>query len=412
MKRFFIIFALPVVIWGGGLDLRTIIAKAERNALAEAKNLDIRSKQSETEAASKAYAPTIDIGLSQVINSPVTIQTPGSIGTAFVEAQMNLFDGGRKAATKEAKQFELDAAMYEKKAFAISTALQVIKQYYELKKIKANLSALKERGKEIKAQLERVKKFKKAGLATNSSVARLNAAYEGNRYSVENMMLALQSAKENLKLLSGINIKNLKRNYLLEPKSVRFSPFESIRAMQAQAEAIGKNAEAINAAYAPQLDMSYTYNKTVYGDIAAGVPPASLPDHSHKFQIAATMRLYDGGSIGSNGEALRYKKLSLLSQIRHEIKKQKMNYRLARKRLHTTRAQIRSAKSALKAAKSAYKEAKKNYEAGVIDNVAYLDALSSLIEAKARYQVTRYDYEINKAVYYFYAGANIKRFIR
>jgi len=345
---------LSVVVSAGGLDLRTIINKAEHNSLIEAKSRNVRSKELEAKAAESAYAPTVDIGLSQAINSPATMQMPGSIGTAFVKAQMNLFDGGRRALGKEAKLFEREAAVYEKQAFAKSTALQVIRHFYTLKKLKANLTALRQRGEELGAQLRRVKKLKKAGMTTSTSVDRLKAAYEGNRYAIENMQLLIESSAENLKLLSGLKtIRSLKRNYFAEPKGVRFRVFEATRAMQAQARAVGKNADAIKTAYSPQLNMSYTYSKMAYGDLARGVPPSSMPDHSHKFQITAAMRLYDGGTTGSKSEAVRYKKLALLSQIRHEIKKQKMNFRLAKRRLSASRAQIRSARSALSAARSA-----------------------------------------------------------
>jgi outer membrane protein TolC len=412
MKKILIVSLLPLMMWGKGLDLRTIITNAEHNSLGEAKNMNIKSKQMEVDAASSAYAPTIDIGLSQLYSSPITKQNPGWTGSAFVKANMNLFDGGRKALTKEAKLFEQDAAIYEKKAFAKSTALQIVKQYFAIKKLRANLTALRQRGHELSAQLSRVKKLKNAGMTTSSSVAKLNAAFEGNQYGVENMKLAIESSEENLKLLSGLRIRNLKRNYFAEPKGVKFRVFESTRAMRAQANAIGKSAEAINAAYSPQVNIAYTYNKMEFSDLAKGVLAKSMPDHSHKFQITAAMRLYDGGTIGHKSEAVKYKKLALLSQIRHETKKQKMNYRLASKRLRTTRAQIRSANSALHAAQSVYNEVKKNYEAGVVDNVTYLDALSQKIEAQARYQATRYDYEVNKAMYYFYAGQSLKRYIK
>jgi outer membrane protein TolC len=412
MKKALLGTLFPALIWSGGLDLGTIIAKAEHNSLSEAKSMKIRSKQMEAEAAGSAYAPTIDIGLSGMINSPVTKQTPGSVGTAFVKAQMNLFDGGRKGLTREAKLHERDAALYEKKAFEKSTALGVVRQYFALKKLQANLAALRQRRDELSAQLARVKKLKKAGMTTSSSVARLEAAYEGNRYGIENMKLAIESSEENLKLLSGLRITHLKRNYIVEPGHVHFRLFDSTRAMQAQAQAIGKSADAIRAAYSPQVNMSYTYNKLEYSDLARGVPSKAMPDHSHKFQMTVAMRLYDGGTVGRKSEAVRYSKLALLSQIRHEVKKQKMNFHLARKRLHTTKVQIQSTRSALLAARSAYDEAKKNYEAGVIDNVTYLDALSGLTEARARYQATRYDYEVNKAMYYFYAGQNIRRYIK
>jgi outer membrane protein TolC len=38
---------------------------------------------------------------------------------------------------------------------------------------------------------------------------------------------------------------------------------------------------------------------------------------------------------------------------------------------------------------------RKQYEAGVVDNVTYLDALTRMNLAQARHQATRYEYEIN-----------------
>jgi len=412
MKKLLILAALPALLLAKPVSLGTLIRHAERNDLAQAKSMNIRSKESALSSAESAYAPTIDIGLSHLTNSPVTAQRPGGISTAFVQVKMNLFDGGRKAKTIQAKRYERQAALFERQAFTRSIGLNVVRQYFTAKKVRANLAALRQRSRELQAQLNRIRKLKAAGMTTASKVDQLKAAYEDNRYQIENTKLGMESSTENLKLLSGINARHLARNYLVEPKHVGFRVFASTRAMRAQARAIGKNAEAISAAYSPQLNASYTYSRTAFSDLAPGVPSASLPDHGHKFQLSAGMRLYDGGTIAHKSEAVRYQKLALMAKVRHAIKEQKMNHRLARKRLHSTRAQITSARAALRAAQSSYKSTKKQYEAGVVDNVTYLDALSQKTMAQARYQATRYDYEIAKAVYYFYAGHNIKRFIR
>ncbi len=404
--------ALPALASGRSLSLKTLITHAEHNDLARAKTMNIRAKQQEIDAAERAYAPTVDIGLSQTINSPVTRQSPGTVSAAFVRANMNLFDGGRKAKTIEAKQYEHRAALFEKQAFARSTALGVVRQYFALKKLRANLSALRQRGHELQAQLDRIRKLKAAGMATSAMVDKLKAAHADNTYQIENTRLGIESSAENLKLLSGLNSRHLARNYFVEPRHVAFRVFESTRAMRAQAAAIGKNAEAIASAYSPQVNASYTYKRTAFGDLAPGVSPASLPDHSHTFQLNVGMRIYDGGTLGRKSEAVQYQKLALRAKIRHAVKEQKMNYRLARKRLHTVRAQIHSARTALAAAKSSYQSVKKSFEAGVVDNVTYLDALSQKTMAQARYQATRYDYEIAKAIYYFYAGKNLKRYVR
>jgi outer membrane protein TolC len=325
---------------------------------------------------------------------------------------MNLFDGGRRGAQIDAKRFESQAATYERQAFARSTALNVIRQFFTLKKIRANLTALYQRDKELKAQINRIEQLQKAGMATVPMVDRLRSAYEENRYTIENTRLALRSSEEGLKLLSGIEAHHLKRNYLVEPHKVSFRPLGTIRAMQAKARAIGRNADAIQSAYRPQVNLDYTYTRMGYSDLAAGVPPGSMPDHQHALRLSAGMRVYDGGAIGHRSEAVRCRKLALQTQASHALKEQKMNFRLARTRLRTTRAQIRSARSGLQAAQSNYKAVRKQYEAGAVDNVTYLDALTRVNLAQARHQATRYEYEINKAVYYFYSGHDPKRYIR
>jgi len=412
MKKILILTILPLLMWARAVDLVTLIRHAEHNDLAQAQSMNIRAKARETEAAERAYAPTIDIGLNLQSHSPVTAQSPGKTGTAFLRASMNLFDGGRKADTIDADRYEYRAALHEREAFQRSQALKVVRQFFTVKKVRANLTALRQRAHELKAQLDRVRKLRKAGMATASMVDKLKAAYEDNRYRIEHTRLGIESAMENLTLLSGMNVHSLARSYLREPHHVRFRPFGATRAMQARMHAVGKRADAIASAYSPQVNASYTYSRMEFSDLAPHVPAASMPDHSHTFQLNIGMRLYDGGAMAAQSESVRYQKLALAAKIRHAIKEQKMNYRLARKRLHAVQAQIASARSALHAARSSYEAIKKKYEAGVVDNVTYLDALSQRTMALARYQATRYDYEIAKAVYYFYAGHAIERYIR
>jgi outer membrane protein TolC len=412
MKKIFVLAWLPWAVYGGGVSLKSLVAHAEHNGANQVKILGVKAVNQEIEAARSGYAPTVDVGLSLRGTSPVTRQSPGKVGTAFVKVGMNLFDGGRRDAQIDVKRYESQAATYERQAFARSTALNVIRQYFTLKKIRANLSALYQRDKELAAQIDRIEKLQKAGMATVPMVDRLRSAYEENRYTIENTQLALRSSQEGLKLLSGMEARHLKRNYLVEPRKVSFHPLGSIRAMQAKARAIGRSVDAIQAAYSPQVNLNYAYSRMEYSDLAVGVPPGSMPDHQSALQLSAGMRLFDGGAIAHQSEAVRCRKLALQAQVLHALKEQKMNFRLARKRLQTTRAQIRSARSALKAARSNYKAVRKQYEAGVVDNVTYLDALTRMNLAQARHQATRYEYEINKAVYYFYSGHDPKRYIR
>ena len=63
-----------------------------------------------------------------------------------------------------------EAALFEKSAFEKSITLDIVRYYYELKKLKATLEALGERSVELRAQIIRVKKFLSAGLSTQEDV--------------------------------------------------------------------------------------------------------------------------------------------------------------------------------------------------------------------------------------------------
>ena len=88
------------------------------------------------------------------------------------------------------------------------------------------------------------------------------------------------------------------------------------------------------------------------------------------------------------------------------------SYLLAIFTIKTSNIKIISAKSALISATSAFKTISKKYDAGIVDNVVYLDALSSKTSAKALYETSLNDLEIAYASYYYYAGKNIEEFLK
>ncbi|MEA2046985.1 MAG: TolC family protein, partial [Campylobacterota bacterium] len=305
--------------------------------------------------------------------------------------------------------------LFEKNAFEKSITLEITRHYYGIQSLKATLHALEERGTELKAQIKRVKKFLAAGLSTQEDVDKLVSVYENNTYTIENSKLALETSEDNLALISGLSAKQIKRNYFIEPKQIPFEYFDTIKVMQSNASAIGENANAIKAGYMPQVNLSDTYHKSHYDDFASapGISGDSfLVDHQNQLTLSVNMRLFDNGKMSKESEALKYQKLSLLSEIDHAKKEQKMNYRLAGKTLKTTKIKLKSAKSALKAAQSTYDAIRQKFEVGLVDNIAFLDALAERTLADSRYKETVYDYEIRKSIYYYYAGKDPKEFIR
>lgn len=405
---------LPLFVFAQSYGLKTLVDHANKeNELIKAKEISIKAKAKEVEAKESAYWPVIDVGASHSILTPNSLVSPGQTTSGYATVELNLYDGGRKDALLRSKQYEHEASLFEKSAFEKSITLDIVRHYYGIKKLKATLQALKERATELGAQIKRVKKFKGAGLSTQEEVDKLQAEYDSNDYTTANTKLALETSKENLELLSGLPAKNLKRNYFKEPKNVRFEVFENIKMLQANANAIGENSNAIDAGYKPQVTLSDTYNKSHYNDTVSITGfDGLLLDHQNKLMVSVNMRLFDNGRMSKESESVKYQQMALLSEIDYAEKEQHMNFTLAGKSLQTTRTKLKSAKSALKAATSTYSVLKQKFEVGLIDNIAFLDALSQKTLAYARYKETIYDYEIGKSIYYYYAGKSPREFIR
>jgi len=414
--KILVILVLPLFVFAQSHGLKTFINSASKtNGLIKAKEINIKAKREQVEAAKSAYWPTVDIGADYSLLSPNYLVSPGQVGSAFASVSVDLYDGGRKDAIVRSRDFEHEASLFEKRAFEKSITLEIVRHYYGIQKLKATINALRERSKELKAQISRVKKFRGAGLSTQEDVDKLVAEYENNNFILENTKLKLETSEENLKLISGLPAKQLKRNYFKEPRRIAFEVFENIKMLQASANAIGENANAIDAGYLPQVNLSDTYHRSHFDDLvtAPGINGNEfLIDHQNKLMVSVNMRLFDNGKMSKESEAVKYQKLSLLSQIEHAKREQRMNFKLARESLKTNRTKLKSSKSALKAAQSTYNVIRQKFEVGLVDNIAFLDALSQKTLAEARYKETVYDYEVRKSIYYYYAGKDPKEFIR
>ena len=105
-------------------------------------------------------------------------------------------------------------------------------------------------------------------------------------------------------------------------------------------------------------------------------------------------------------------KLVKKEQLNYAKSKEKIAFDLARKKLLTQKAKINSAKSALEMANSVYDIILTKYQNGIVDNIAYLDALSKKTTNRALYNQALNNYEIAKANYYFSSGVDYQKVLK
>jgi len=411
--RILLLFLLPLFAYSGTYSLKSLIQYANKNNKnIYAKELQSKSKLKEIDAQKSAFWPTLDVGGSYGRTSPNSLVSPGKTTTGYVSIGMDIYDGGRKEALQRAKEYEYEASLFERKAFEKSVTLDIVNRFYTVKKYQANLHALREKSKDLKAQIKRMKKFEDAGLAMHDEVDKLQAVFDDNEYSIESIKLAIVTGLDNISLQSGKSVNKLKKSYIKEPRHVTFEPFESIKIVDANVRALQENAKAIDAGYKPQLRVENTYSRSKYSDTVDSGFGDILQDHQNQLQFSVNMRLFDNGKMKKEQEALQYQKLSLQSENEQMAREQKMNFKLAKKQMKTIRTQLKSAKSGLRAATSSYRTIMKQYEEGLVDHVTYLDSLSDRVAAVSRVKEAGYDYEITKSIYYYYAGKDPKEFIK
>jgi outer membrane protein len=408
MKWLFFILILTVSIHSS--SLQSIIEHAQaNNGNIQAKRALATSKRFEVEAKKRDFFPTLDLGGSYSKNAKSSFMSADETTTGYIKVGIELYDGGRKGALKRAKEHEYRASLFEQKAFAKSVTLDIINQFYTLKKHKANLEALYQQSKELYEQIKRVQHFKTVGLAIASEIDRLQAAYDNNVYNIEATKFAIATALEQLSLQSGQTITRVKDNVLKTPKGVKFEPYENIKIMQSNIKSLHENVKAIDSGTLPSLRVDNTYGRSIYEGFSENIV---IPANQNTLQLSLNWRLFDGGKRNKEREALQYQKLALQSDAQYALNEQKMNFKLANKQLKTIRTQIQSTKSRVQSTKSNYASIKDQYTEGLVDYVTYLDALSSKSEAYSSYKLATYDYEIAKSVYYYYAGKDPKEFIQ
>jgi len=412
--RVILILLLPLIVFAKSYSLNSLLNSAySSNDMIKAKGFNTLAASKDIEASNSAFWPTIDIGASFTKTNPKPLTSPGEVSTAYARFAFDIYDGGKKIAQKRAKVYEHRASTFEKEAFKKSVTLKIINSYYGVLKLQAMLNALYIQDKDLKAQLNRVKKFKSAGLVTDDAVYRLQSALDANRYVIANTKLSLKKALQRLSLESGLNVTKLKYSHLKNVRHLSFIPAEKSHILEANANVLSQNAKALKSAYTPHISLQDTYSVMSYGkkSISALSGGMSLPNHQNKVSLSVNMRLFDHGTLSQKSEVLKYKKLALNAQRAYSIKEQKMEFKMAKESLKAIYKKLKSAKSELKSAKANLRTVSKQYENGLTDNITYLDALNSKTLAIAKYKETLYDLEVAKALLYYYSGRDPKEYV-
>ncbi|MDF1877143.1 TolC family protein [Sulfurimonas sp. SAG-AH-194-L11] len=394
-------------------SLKSLLEYAQvNNELVVSQKYIEHSKQKELDAAQSNYYPTIDAALFYQREDDATPFLPGTTYGASLKVGFDVYDGGKKSYTLKQKSNEHSSAIFTYSDTKKFITFAIVQDFYNIKSLEATLDAREEAAKVLEAQLERIVRFYDAKLATSDDVDRLQSAYDSNIYTIDSLKFEILSKKSELELKVGRKIDSLDDSKFKKTLTQESDELDSILALRANKAALNSLSQTVDSYYYPNVKIEDTYSLYGYQDEPsyAGQQIPQL-DNQNKIMATLNMRLVDFGTIREQKAAITLQAAALNEQIKYKSKEQKMQLSLALRRIQTTYLNIKSTQSALKSSRSALKTITKKYNAGIVDNVVYLDALSSLTKAKALNEKSINDLEIAYSMYYYYNSKNIEEFL-
>ncbi|TKI69728.1 TolC family protein [Sulfurimonas crateris] len=368
------------------------------------------SKLQEVESKKSGYLPTVDIGASYTNTSDRTVFQIKDVYAGYAKAEFDIYDGGARSALVQKAKDEFSSSLHDEESLKQELSLEIVGDFYTILTLQASLRAKEDAKKSLHEQLERVKQFRGAGLATEDDVERLRASYERALYEIESLSYELLERKSSLELKVGREIESFDDSHFKEVDISDIETKDAIKSLIYKERALKNSADAIESIYYPNIKAEDTYTVYEYGDIAED--HFAKIDRQNVFMLTLNMRIFDYSATKEQRDSLLLNAKALNEKIKYMSKEQKLRYGLSKERIKSAKVKIKSAKSSLVAASSAFKTINEKYSAGLVDYVIYLDALSAKTDATSLYESSLNDLQVAYAAYYFYSGRNLEEFIQ
>ena len=407
MNKRLLILLFPALL--SAYNLHELIELAQqKNDIVLSKKYNENAQEKALKSKKSEYFPTVDLGGFYKRDDEASPFQAGDTYSAYAKVTLDIYDGGRRSSQVDEKREALKSSTFDTTAFKKSLALSITKTFFSIKTLQASLNAREEAQKSLKAQLQRIKQFYDAKMATLDDVERVQSDFDTNLYNIQTIEFQILSLKSLLELKVGKKIQHYDASSFIKNDVQDYLLLDDIKAAAAKKRSIIYSANAVDSYYYPNLRVEDKYSFYSYDRLDPLAQQFANPlDKQNVLLLTANIRLFDFGRLAKTKETIELQAQALQSQISYQTKEQKMQYELALARIATTKLKIKSSKSALNAATSAFKTIEKKYNAGIVDYIVYLDALTKRTSSKALYESSLNDLEVAYAIYYYYSGKNI-----
>ena len=411
MKKIYLGFLVPFCLYGESLN--ELIDLSLHNNLVKSQQYSIDSINSQYKSAQKGYLPKVTLGATYTNTNEETASMADSSLNSYANVNYVVYDGGKKGAVYKSYENTIKSAQENLTTLKNDLSLQIVRHYFNYYSFVAQKEAKQKEIIQLKAQYDRLKRFLDVGTTTSDEVDKILARLENANVTLHEIELNIQTILHKLNYLvskevsleSGSTVKD--QLLLTTSKDKR----ANIKALEYDMQTVLSNARATKSTNYPMLSLDNTYNNYEMNYDNQSYQQNAI-DSQNIFKINLSWNIFDFGST-TNAYASEYKKYeSLKSTYEYEKNKANIDLQLAIKSYEISKLKIGSASSALKASVSTYETIEKKYQNGLVDNVAYLEALSEKYNSISFLKKAQYDLEINKANIIYYSGKNVWEYIQ
>jgi outer membrane protein TolC len=393
-------------------SLSELVEIAHQNRLVKSAEHSLTASQKSYDSKKSSYLPSIDIGASAQYAAEETMALPQNTYKAYANLKYTLYDGMKYDSYKQLKS-NVDAQNKNLEALKNDISLDVSRLYFQYLSLLSDKEATLQELEQLNAELERLNMFYKSGSVTQDEVLKIDSRVKLSNVSLAQIELDIQKTLHTLEYYTTKKIEKVS-----EGSSINYSDDET---KQSRPDIEKLELDALSTKYAAEsqrglnypsiyFDNTFSYSEYDYDD--ASLKSNFLVDTQNIASLNISWNILDFGATTNAYEATYESYLSQKSMLEHQKAVADVDYRLAKKSLEIAKIKIDATKATLDAASSTYELIKLRYQNGVVDNVAYLQALSEKYEASRGYKRALYDLEIKKAELIYYSGKNIKEYLQ
>jgi outer membrane protein TolC len=408
MKKL-LFLTLPLYVFAGNLN--QLLDETINNQLVQSSKYNVDAIKESYKSVQNSYMPKVTLGATYSNTNKETASTADSSLVSYAKIDYTLYDGNAK--NNKYKSLESSIKSGEKNINSLKNklSLEVITLYFNYLSLQANKEATKQEIKTLHAQQQRLEKFLKVGTTTEDEVQKITSHVHSANVTLHQIELSLQTILHNLSYLTNkeTTITNGSKITLIEDKNL-FDLRSDIKALELDLDKLKANAKASKSSNLPLVTLDNTFYK--YNMDYDNTAYDNGLDTQNIFKVNLAWKIFDFGATNDTYNSNYKLYLGAKSNYEYEKSKANVDLQLAIKAHKIAQMQIESTSLALKAANATYNAIESKYQSGLVNNVAYLEALSEKSNAISQLQNAKNNLEIKKANILYHSGKNLWEYVK